>query len=190
MRFALFSEPGAPPRRHRPSCTPATIRACRRRSRRPRRSSAARPRSVIACGAGPVVGRTLKLTNAPWVMDGPETARRTGLEAGLAAQRFRGAGAVAADDSAGLGAADRPARVRARGPAGDSRARAPGSASPRWSRRTDASRRCRRRPATSISGRSRRRNSRSGRISSARMGASPARASFPARGWRGSTARA
>ena len=36
----------------------------------------ARPRSVIACGAGPVDGRTLKLTNAPWLMDGPKVARR------------------------------------------------------------------------------------------------------------------
>ncbi len=47
-----------------------------------------RPRSVIACGAGPVVGRTLKLTNAPWVMDGPETARRTELEQGLLLNDF------------------------------------------------------------------------------------------------------
>jgi glucokinase len=47
-----------------------------------------RPRSAIACGAGPVVGRTLKLTNAPWVMDGPETARRTGLEQGLLLNDF------------------------------------------------------------------------------------------------------
>jgi glucokinase len=47
-----------------------------------------RPRSTIACGAGPVVGRTLKLTNAPWVMDGPETARRTGLEQGLLLNDF------------------------------------------------------------------------------------------------------
>src|ERR1700689_896157 len=29
-----------------------------------------RPRSVIVCGAGPVDGRKLKLTNAPWLMDG------------------------------------------------------------------------------------------------------------------------
>jgi glucokinase len=48
----------------------------------------ARPRSVIACGAGPVVGRTLKLTNAPWVMDGPEAARRTGLAQGLLLNDF------------------------------------------------------------------------------------------------------
>ena len=47
-----------------------------------------RPRSVIACGAGPVVGRTLKLTNAPWVMDGPEAARRTRLEQGLLLNDF------------------------------------------------------------------------------------------------------
>jgi glucokinase len=47
-----------------------------------------RPRSMIACGAGPVVGRTLKLTNAPWVMDGPEAARRTGLAQGLLLNDF------------------------------------------------------------------------------------------------------
>jgi glucokinase len=47
-----------------------------------------RPRSVIACGAGPVVGRTLKLTNAPWVMDGPGAARRTGLAQGLLLNDF------------------------------------------------------------------------------------------------------
>jgi len=42
-----------------------------------------RPRSVIACGAGPVDGRKLKLTNAPWLIDGPEAARRLGLGQGL-----------------------------------------------------------------------------------------------------------
>jgi glucokinase len=47
-----------------------------------------RPRSAIACGAGPVVGRTLKLTNAPWVMDGPEAARRVGLNQGLLLNDF------------------------------------------------------------------------------------------------------
>src|SRR5271169_7143422 len=48
----------------------------------------ARPRTAIACGAGPVVGRTLKLTNAPWVMDGPEAARRAGLSQGLLLNDF------------------------------------------------------------------------------------------------------
>ena len=47
-----------------------------------------RPGSMIACGAGPVVGRMLKLTNAPWVMDGPEAARRTGLKQGLLLNDF------------------------------------------------------------------------------------------------------
>src|ERR1039458_497261 len=42
-----------------------------------------RPRSVIACGAGPVDGRRLQLTNAPWIIDGPEAARRLGLGQGL-----------------------------------------------------------------------------------------------------------
>jgi glucokinase len=48
----------------------------------------ARPSSVIACGAGPVVGRTLKLTNAPWTMDGPQAARRAGLKQGLLLNDF------------------------------------------------------------------------------------------------------
>ena len=47
-----------------------------------------RPRSMVACGAGPVAGRTLKLTNAPWVMDGPQAARRTGLNQGLLLNDF------------------------------------------------------------------------------------------------------
>ena len=54
-----------------------------------------RPRSMIACGAGPVVGRTLKLTNAPWVMDGPRGGAPNRPRPGAAAQRLRGAGAVA-----------------------------------------------------------------------------------------------
>ena len=48
----------------------------------------ARPASVIACGAGPVVGRTLKLTNAPWLIDGPEVAGKLGLGRGLLLNDF------------------------------------------------------------------------------------------------------
>jgi glucokinase len=48
----------------------------------------ARPRSVIACGAGPVDGRTLKLTNAPWLMDGPKVAGAVGLDQGLLLNDF------------------------------------------------------------------------------------------------------
>jgi glucokinase len=47
-----------------------------------------RPRSVIACGAGPVEGRTLKLTNAPWLMDGPKVAKSFRLEQGLLLNDF------------------------------------------------------------------------------------------------------
>ncbi|WP_237479106.1 glucokinase [Lichenibacterium dinghuense] len=44
--------------------------------------------SVIACGAGPVEGRRLKLTNAPWVLDGAEIAHRLGLGNGLLLNDF------------------------------------------------------------------------------------------------------
>ena len=47
-----------------------------------------KPRSVIACGAGPVDGRMLKLTNAPWLMDGQLVARQVGLSQGLLLNDF------------------------------------------------------------------------------------------------------
>ena len=47
-----------------------------------------RARSVIACGAGPVNGRTLKLTNAPWLMDGPLVAGQAQLAQGLLLNDF------------------------------------------------------------------------------------------------------
>ncbi len=47
-----------------------------------------RPRSVIACGAGPVEGRALKLTNAPWRIEGPEVAERLALGQGLLLNDF------------------------------------------------------------------------------------------------------
>ena len=87
VRFALASEPGAPlsaiVHLHTgdyPGLAEAIEAAA------PKLGT--RPRSMIACGAGPVAGRTLKLTNAPWVMDGPEAARRTGLSQGLLLNDF------------------------------------------------------------------------------------------------------
>ena len=47
-----------------------------------------KPRSVIACGAGPVDGRHLKLTNAPWVLDGPVMSAMLRLENGLLLNDF------------------------------------------------------------------------------------------------------
>ncbi len=44
--------------------------------------------SVIACGAGPVEERRLKLTNAPWILDGAEIARQLGLGGGLLLNDF------------------------------------------------------------------------------------------------------
>ena len=124
---------------------------------------------MIVCGAGPVVERRLKLTNAPWVMDGPETARRAGLAQGLLLNDFeaqalslpaipedwaRRIGPLAFEKNEGpqviLGPGHRARRRRA-GRSG--RALHPGLV---------------RRPATSTSGRSGPRNSRSGRISNAR----------------------
>ncbi|RFB79497.1 glucokinase [Methylovirgula sp. 4M-Z18] len=48
----------------------------------------ARPRSVIACGAGPVVERSLKLTNAPWLMQGADIAAALKLDQGLLLNDF------------------------------------------------------------------------------------------------------
>jgi glucokinase len=87
VRFALSPEPGAPlgPIVHLITDDypglPEAIEAAAPKL-------GARARSMIVCGAGPVVGRHLKLTNAPWVMRGPETARRAGLAQGLLLNDF------------------------------------------------------------------------------------------------------
>lgn len=46
------------------------------------------PRSLIVCAAGPVDGRSVKLTNAQWTIDGPQVARALGLEQGLLLNDF------------------------------------------------------------------------------------------------------
>jgi glucokinase len=45
-------------------------------------------RSLIACAAGPVQGRTLHMTNAAWNVDGAETAERLRLDQGLLLNDF------------------------------------------------------------------------------------------------------
>ena len=47
-----------------------------------------RPRSILACGAGPVTGRQIRLTNAAWTLEGPQTAYRLGLSQGLLLNDF------------------------------------------------------------------------------------------------------
>ncbi len=46
-------------------------------------TGAARPRSILACGAGPVANRRLHLTNAAWSIDGPQIAYQLGLSQGI-----------------------------------------------------------------------------------------------------------
>lgn len=47
-----------------------------------------KPRSLIACAAGPVSGRSVKLTNADWSIDGIIAAARASLEQGLLLNDF------------------------------------------------------------------------------------------------------
>ena len=48
----------------------------------------ARPRSVIACGAGPIVDEKLKLSNADWLIEGRAVARALKLDGGLLLNDF------------------------------------------------------------------------------------------------------
>jgi glucokinase len=47
-----------------------------------------KPRSLIACAAGPVSGRTVRLTNADWTINGGEVAAKSGLDQGLLLNDF------------------------------------------------------------------------------------------------------
>jgi glucokinase len=47
-----------------------------------------KPRSLIACAAGPVSGRCVKLTNAAWSIDGAAVAAELGLDQGLLLNDF------------------------------------------------------------------------------------------------------
>ncbi len=60
----------------------------------------AAPRSVLVCAAGPVAGARVRLTNADWAVDGPDLARRLGLDQGLLLNDFE-AQAVALPHLAG-----------------------------------------------------------------------------------------
>ena len=82
-----------------------------------------RPRSLLVCGAGPVLGRKLKLTNAPWTMDGPEAARRLGLAQGLLFNDFEAQALSLPAIPQGWARPIGPVGFGARGPAGDSRPR-------------------------------------------------------------------
>ncbi len=86
-RFALIEEPGAAPSRaeHRatrdfPSLEAAIEDAMPK--------LAGRPKSMVACAAGPVEGRRVVLTNAHWTIDGAAVAGAHGLTQGLLLNDF------------------------------------------------------------------------------------------------------
>jgi glucokinase len=86
-RFALAPAPGAPPRPgphlktgNFPSLEDALAAAHAGLGRK--------PRSLIACAAGPVSGRAVKLTNADWTIDGADVAAKAGLDQGLLLNDF------------------------------------------------------------------------------------------------------
>ena len=87
VRFALVTEPGAAlsQAEHRatrdfPSLEAAVADSIPHFSKR--------PRSLIACAAGPVRGRKVTMTNAKWDIDGAKVARANGLEQGLLLNDF------------------------------------------------------------------------------------------------------
>lgn len=86
-RFALIAEPDAPPSKaeHRatrdfPSLEAAIADAIP--------NLPARPKSIIACAAGPVRGRKVSMTNARWEIDGAAVAKDAGFEQGLLLNDF------------------------------------------------------------------------------------------------------
>ncbi|MGH6823981.1 MAG: glucokinase [Methylocella sp.] len=86
-RFALVPAPGAPlaPGPHLktkdfPGLEDAVAEAFE--------GLGAKPRSLIACAAGPVSGRAIKMTNADWMIDGAEVAAKAGLAQGLLLNDF------------------------------------------------------------------------------------------------------
>jgi glucokinase len=87
VRFALVEAPGTPlearphlKTKNFPGLEEALAAVCA--------TLAEKPRSLIACAAGPVSGRSVKMTNADWVIDGVAVAARAGLDQGLLLNDF------------------------------------------------------------------------------------------------------
>ncbi len=86
-RFAIIAEPGGMPSppQHRathdfPSLEAAVADAIR--------DLPQKPRSMVACAAGPVEGKTVTMTNAHWTIDGTAVAQAHDLEQGLLLNDF------------------------------------------------------------------------------------------------------
>ena len=86
-RFAIVTEPGATPSHpeHRSTHAYPSLKAAIADTIP---SFDVRPRSVIACAAGPVHGRNVTMTNARWTIDGAGVAKALDLKQGLLLNDF------------------------------------------------------------------------------------------------------
>lgn len=86
-RFAVVQAPGAP-LQPLPKLKTAAFRGPAEAIASLAAHMPAPARSVVMCGAGPVNGRSCALTNAPWLIEGPDLARDLGLAEGLLLNDF------------------------------------------------------------------------------------------------------
>ena len=87
LRIAIVRAPGAAPQVVLKQATSAHSGLDAALSAAAKAAGAA-PRSVIVCAAGPVEGARVRLTNAAWMLDGPDIAGKLGLEQGLLLNDF------------------------------------------------------------------------------------------------------
>ena len=87
VRVAAVHEAGKPPRAvaHVATNSAASFEAAIKALCE---AKAIRPASIIACAAGPVTGRRVRLTNADWLIDGESVAKTLGLSQGLLLNDF------------------------------------------------------------------------------------------------------
>jgi glucokinase len=86
-RFSEVRDAGAGPRQLESVATDA-FPSFEETVRDIKKSHSITPASMIICAAGPLQGRYIQLTNASWDIDGPELARRLGLQQGLLLNDF------------------------------------------------------------------------------------------------------
>ncbi len=87
VRFALAKAPGLP-LEHGPHLKTADHPTLEAAIAASRASFSAVPRSMIACAAGPIDGRKVKMTNAAWTIDGAVVAAAVKLDQGLLLNDF------------------------------------------------------------------------------------------------------
>ena len=114
VRYSISTEPGAPAvflNRAKTHAFPGLAQATRALLG----ELPIAPRSMIACAAGPVVGRNLKLTNADWLIDGAQVAAELELEQGLTLNDFEAMAyclpVLARDDVRLIGQTPEPVRA-------------------------------------------------------------------------------